>query len=55
MKLFYLRPRRRMALDHLPESLDYFQRIAQNGGTISTPSMKAADDFVRALFDANLW
>lgn len=55
MKLFYLRPRRRMALDYLPESLDYFQRIVFNGGTISPSSMKAADDFVRALFDANLW
>jgi hypothetical protein len=55
MKLFYLRPRRRMALDFLPESLDYFQRIVLNGGTISPVSMKAADDFMRALFEANLW
>jgi len=44
-----------MALDALPESQDYFQRIALNGGTISSASMKAADDFARALFDANLW
>lgn len=44
-----------MALDTLPESLDYFQRIVLNGGTISSTSMKAADDFVRALFNANLW
>jgi hypothetical protein len=55
MKLFYLRPRRRMALDYLPESLDYFQRIVLNGGTISSISMKAADDLVRALLNANLW
>lgn len=44
-----------MAMDILPESLDFFRRVLLNGGTFSPTSMKATDDFVRALFDANLW
>jgi hypothetical protein len=44
-----------MATEFLPESLDFFNRIAANGGSVTNSSMTLADTFVRGLLEAGLW
>ncbi len=55
MKSLYQRQRRKLPSEFLPESIDFFNRIAGNGDTISNTSMALADAFVRALLENGLW
>ena len=55
MKTLFFRPRRRLPVDFLPESTQFFKRIAANGGTIGNAAMAAVDQFVRELYQRELW
>jgi hypothetical protein len=55
MKYLYQRQRRKIPTEFLPETIDFLNRIAANGGTISNNSMILADNFVRGLFNNGLW